>query len=95
MCGNFGLVVLGKVDKSSENVQEFKKKPKVQDDMEISMHTTLAEVSKLHGVRVKGDPQWTHNISSSGKYDIVTTSTHHGRGELLPPVFILQAQTAR
>ena len=94
MCGNFGLVMLGKVGKSSENTQDFKKKAKKSDDMDISMHATLAEVSKLHGVRVKGDPQWTHNISSSGKYDIVSTSTHHGRGELLSPLFILQAQTA-
>jgi hypothetical protein len=95
MCGNFGLVMLGKVGSDdNENTQDFKKKAKKQDDMDISMHTTLSEVSKLHGVRVKGDPQWTHNISSSGKYDIVSSSTHHGRGELLSPLFILQAQTA-
>lgn len=94
MCGNFGLVMLGKVGKASENVQDFTKKKKAMDDMDRSMHATLAEVSKLHGVRVKGDPQWTHAVSSSGKYDIVSTSTHHGRGELLPPLFILQAQTA-
>lgn len=94
MCGNFGLVMLGKVGKSSENTQDFQKKKKKADDMDVSMHQTLAEVSKLHGVRVKGDPQWTHAVSTSGKYDIVSTSTHHGRGELLSPLFILQAQTA-
>jgi hypothetical protein len=94
MCGNFGLVMLGKVGKTSTNTQEFTKKEKKNDDMDNSMHATLQEVSKLHGVRVKGDPQWTHNISSSGKYDIVSASTHHGRGDLLPPLFILEAQTA-
>lgn len=94
MCGNFGLVMLGRVDKASDNMQEFKKKEKKNDEMDLSMHETLAEVSKLHGVRIKGDPQWTHNLSSSGKYDIVSSSTHHGRGELLPPLYILQAQTA-
>lgn len=94
MCGNFGLVMLGKVGKASENTQEFEKKKKVESDMDRSMHQTLAEVSKLHGVRVKGDPLWTQLPSASGKYDIVSTSTHHGRGELLPPLFILQAQTA-
>ena len=94
MCGNFGLVMLGKVGKvTAQNTNDFKKVKK-EDDMDKSMHQTLAEVSKLHGVRVKGDPQWTHTPSSSGKYDIVSTSTHHGRGDLLPPLSILQAQTA-
>jgi hypothetical protein len=94
MCGNFGLVMLGKLGKvSAQTTQEFRKVKK-EDDMDRSMHATLAEVSKLHGVRVKGDPHWTHAMSSTGKYDIVSTSTHHGRGELLPPLSILQAQTA-
>lgn len=97
MCGNFGLLMLGKeqTEATAGPVDEFEKTKKPQDAMDVSMHQTLHEVSKLHGCRVVGDAQWTHNISSSGKYNVIeSTSSHAGAAPLLEPLFILEAQTA-
>jgi hypothetical protein len=95
MCGNFGLLMLGKEQSDTVPADEFEKTKKPQDAMDVSLHQTLHEVSKLHGLRVVGDAQWTHNISSSGKYNVIeSTSSHAGTAQLLEPLFILEAQTA-
>jgi hypothetical protein len=96
MCGNFGLLMLGKEESDKGPVaNEFEKTKKPQDAMDVSLHQTLHEVSKLHGLRVVGDAQWTHNISTSGKYNVIeSTSSHAGSAPLLDPLFILEAQTA-
>jgi hypothetical protein len=56
--------MLGKGSPKSSDVDEFEKKHVPQDAIDISMHQSLHEVSRLHGLRVVGDANWTHNISS-------------------------------
>jgi len=96
MCGNFGLIMLGKeTSDSAVPADEFEKTKKPQDQMDVSLHQTLHEVSKLHGLRVVGDANWTHNVSSNGKYNVIeSTSSHAGTAPMLDPLFILEAQTA-
>jgi len=80
---------------SATPVDEFEKTKKPQDQMDVSLHQTLHEVSKLHGLRVVGDANWTHNVSSNGKYNVIeSTSSHAGTAPMLDPLFILEAQTA-
>ena len=56
--------MLGQHGQKSSEIDEFEKKEVVQDAIDISMHQSLHEVSRLHGLRVVGDANWTHNISS-------------------------------
>jgi len=87
--------MLGKEGSTGCAADEFEKKSAPQDAMDASLHQTLHEVSKLHGLRVVGDANWTHNKSSSGKYNVIeSTSAHAGNAEMLKPLFILEAQTA-
>lgn len=59
------------------------------------MHQSLHDVSRNHGLRVLGDANWTYNVSSNGKYNVIeSTSSHAGTAPLLDPLFILEAQTA-
>lgn len=64
MCGNFGLIMLGQGTPKSSELDEFDKREEPKDAIDLSLHQSLHEVSRLHGLRVVGDANWTHNISS-------------------------------
>lgn len=95
MCGNFGLLMLGGGATSSTDSDHFVKKRAGDDNLDQTLHRTLHEVSRLHGLRMAGDPAWTHNISTSGRYDVMEV-TEHGpeNAQILPPLKILEGQTA-
>ena len=87
MCGNFGLVQLG-AGAAMKTATEFNKPSGQPDELDKSLHRSLHEVSKLHGLRVKGEPNWTRNISHDGRYDVVDIP----RTGILPLLTILRSQ---
>ena len=90
MCGNIGLLKLS-ASTAVASSAEFKKRRKQPDELDRSLHRSLHEVSKLHGLRVKGGSNWTHNVSYDGRYDVVEVP----RSLAMLPLFnVLQAQVA-
>ena len=94
MCGNFGLLQLGittlvAFPEINDDVG-FKKVASIDDfdQLGMSLHESLHEVSRLHGLRVSRDAiDWNENDETK-EVDTMTAS------KSLSPLSILQSQTA-
>ena len=79
-------------------------------DVQKSQHDSMHEVSNLHGIRMAGEPAWTHSKNGKGEYSVAMADlSSHGRSfhnkslhgaqmvvgvELLSPLKVLEAQTS-
>ena len=91
MCGNFGLLRLGgahtmKSKQDSRGIYFGKscKTSKLPDDLDRSLSASMHEVSRLGGLRISLEANIIPHIR--GNIDVM--------GRLLPPLTVLQSQTA-
>lgn len=103
MCGNFGLIMLKRAEAAADALKprmprihssnEFKNKEIVSDERDVQYTNILQEVSKTNGIRIIDDLQ-TLVTRSRGNSMCSEDNEVKQRGELLPPLAILQSQTA-
>ena len=103
MCGNFGLLQIGSAVPVSSNAVEPKliddndiPNPgceKVQDSLDMSLHESLHEVSRLRGLRLSGEFDISKEIRQQSGLSSKQPSDH-STVQLLSPLVILQSQTA-
>jgi hypothetical protein len=103
MCGNFGLLQIGLA--VPVNSQSFEKKAiddngildhgfeKKQDSLDISLHESLHEVSRLRGLRLSDRFENPREISEQSASSSKQTK-NQSIVKLLSPLVILQSQTA-
>lgn len=99
MCGNFGLLSLGKIVPvdSSVHAKPVAGVTVADDDLDKSLHESMQMVSNLQGVRVQGDhPAWAKSTykSSTHGYASANEDMQESDDKAVSPLDILQSQTA-
>ena len=93
MCGNFGLLKLGTSTAVAisdvADAETFRKPDSEKDDtLDASLHESLHEVSRLHGLRVSINEDYSNTDRFTKDLKVASAI------EMLSPLTILQSQTA-